>query len=51
MLKQPDTVYPTMSTPAPESVMKVKKGDTKEDSPTSEAEALRRDPLKNYTAV
>ncbi|KAJ6472635.1 Mad3/BUB1 homology region 1-domain-containing protein [Mycena vulgaris] len=48
---EPDIVSPTMSTPAPESVMKVKKADTKEDTPTSEAEALRRDPLKNYTAV
>jgi hypothetical protein len=28
--------------------MKVKKADMSESSPTSEAEALRRDPLKNY---
>ncbi|KAJ7100104.1 Mad3/BUB1 homology region 1-domain-containing protein [Mycena belliarum] len=45
---EPDIVSPTMSTPVPESVMKVKKADTKEATPTSEAEALRRDPLKNY---
>ncbi|KAJ7468011.1 Mad3/BUB1 homology region 1-domain-containing protein [Mycena latifolia] len=48
---EPDIISPTMSTPAPESVMKIKKADTKEDTPTSEAEALRRDPLKNYSAV
>ncbi|KAJ7717636.1 Mad3/BUB1 homology region 1-domain-containing protein [Mycena maculata] len=45
---EPDAVLPIMSTPAPESVMKVKTTDTKEPAPTSEAEALRRDPLKNY---
>jgi hypothetical protein len=28
--------------------MKVKKADLTEPAPTSEAEALRRDPLKNY---
>ncbi|KAJ7778143.1 Mad3/BUB1 homology region 1-domain-containing protein [Mycena metata] len=47
---EPDASSLTMSTPAPESVMKVKKADEKE-SPTSEAEALRRDPLKNYPAM
>ncbi|KAJ7185742.1 Mad3/BUB1 homology region 1-domain-containing protein [Mycena filopes] len=46
---EPDASSPAMSTPAPESVMKVKKADEKEAAPTSEAEALRRDPLKNYT--
>ncbi|KAJ7689434.1 Mad3/BUB1 homology region 1-domain-containing protein [Mycena rosella] len=47
---EPDVASPTMRN-APESVMKAKKADTKEDgTPTSEAEALRRDPLKNYTA-
>ncbi|KAJ7031949.1 Mad3/BUB1 homology region 1-domain-containing protein [Mycena alexandri] len=48
---EPDASSLTMSTPAPESVMKVKKADEKEPAPTSEAEALRRDPLKNYTAM
>ncbi|KAJ6558019.1 Mad3/BUB1 homology region 1-domain-containing protein [Mycena capillaripes] len=48
---EPDAVSPTMSTPAPESVMKVKKADMQEPAPTSEAEALRRDPLKNYAQV
>ncbi|KAJ7170253.1 Mad3/BUB1 homology region 1-domain-containing protein [Mycena crocata] len=48
---EPDIMSPTMSTPAPESVMKVKKADTTELAPTSEAEALRRDPLKNYAAA
>ncbi|KAJ7108661.1 Mad3/BUB1 homology region 1-domain-containing protein [Mycena epipterygia] len=49
---EPDTISPVMSTPAPESVMKVKKADTDtESTPTSEAEALRRDPLKNYAAA
>ncbi|KAJ7204803.1 Mad3/BUB1 homology region 1-domain-containing protein [Mycena pura] len=48
---EPDTA-PQMSTPAPESVMKVKKtADVKTLAPTSEAEALRRDPLKNYPAT
>jgi len=28
--------------------MKIKKGDEKAPEPTSEAEALRKDPLKNY---
>ncbi|KAJ6542419.1 Mad3/BUB1 homology region 1-domain-containing protein [Mycena sp. CBHHK59/15] len=46
-----DAVSPTMSTPAPESVMKVKKVDKKDPTTTSEAEALRKDPLKNYGAV
>ncbi|KAJ7827056.1 hypothetical protein B0H14DRAFT_3110645 [Mycena olivaceomarginata] len=45
---QDEADAPAMSTPAPESVMKVKKADMSESSPTSEAEALRRDPLKNY---
>ncbi|KAF7360230.1 Mitotic spindle checkpoint component mad3 [Mycena venus] len=45
---QDEADAPPMSTPAPESVMKVKMADTKESSPMSEAEALRRDPLKNY---
>lgn len=41
-----------MSIPVPESVMKLKKADTRTPAPTSEAEALRKDPLKNYgTAV
>jgi len=31
-----------------DSVMKVKKTDKKVQEPTSEAEALRKDPLKNY---
>ncbi|KAF7351325.1 Mitotic spindle checkpoint component mad3 [Mycena sanguinolenta] len=47
---QDEAAAPVMSTPAPESVMKVKKADMR-DSPTSEAEALRRDPLKNYPAA
>ncbi|KAJ6487808.1 Mad3/BUB1 homology region 1-domain-containing protein [Mycena sanguinolenta] len=47
---QDEAAAPVTSTPAPESVMKVKKADMK-DSPTSEAEALRRDPLKNYAAA
>ena len=33
---------------ATDSVMKVKKTDKKVQEPTSEAEALRKDPLKNY---
>ncbi|KAF7316485.1 BUB1 N-terminal domain-containing protein [Mycena indigotica] len=42
---------PVMSTPAPESVMKVKTtADMLHLGPLSEAEALRRDPLKNYSA-
>ncbi|KAK7044803.1 mitotic spindle checkpoint component mad3 [Favolaschia claudopus] len=45
---QDEAAAPALSTPAPESVMKVKKGDLNESSPTTEAEALRRDPLKNY---
>ncbi|KAJ7666035.1 Mad3/BUB1 homology region 1-domain-containing protein [Mycena polygramma] len=48
---EPDAVSPTKSTPAPESVMKVKKADMQEPAPLSEAEALRRDPLKNYGSV
>ncbi|KAF8186882.1 Mad3/BUB1 homology region 1-domain-containing protein [Mycena galopus ATCC 62051] len=48
---QDEADAPAMSTPAPESVMKVKKADMTESSPTSEAEALRRDPLKNYSAT
>jgi len=31
-----------------DSVMKVKKTDKQVQEPTSEAEALRKDPLKNY---
>ncbi|KAJ7269719.1 Mad3/BUB1 homology region 1-domain-containing protein [Mycena rebaudengoi] len=47
-----DVISPTMSIPVPESVMKLKKADTRTPAPTSEAEALRKDPLKNYgTAV
>ncbi|KAJ7247871.1 Mad3/BUB1 homology region 1-domain-containing protein [Mycena haematopus] len=48
---QDEADAPAMSTPAPESVMKVKRADMKEYSPTSEAEALRRDPLKNYAVA
>lgn len=32
----------------PESVMKVKKAGLKAPTPASEAEALRKDPMKNY---
>lgn len=31
-----------------DSVIKVKKADVKAPGPTTEAEALRKDPLKNY---
>ncbi|KAF7318845.1 BUB1 N-terminal domain-containing protein [Mycena chlorophos] len=42
-----------MSTPAPESVMKVKSStaDARTFGALSEAESLRRDPLKNYSAA
>lgn len=36
------------SGPAPESVMKAKKVDPKSQIASTEAEALRKDPLKNY---
>ncbi|THV00708.1 hypothetical protein K435DRAFT_827923 [Dendrothele bispora CBS 962.96] len=38
----------TSSSHVPGSVMKLKKADVKSSTPTSEAEALRKDPLKNY---
>lgn len=47
-------LYQTMMTPiaatgpVPESVMKVKKAGLKAPVLASEAEALRKDPLKNY---
>jgi len=37
--------------PVPESVMKVKAPGSKLPGLTSEAEALRKDPLKNYSEV
>ncbi|KAJ7598980.1 Mad3/BUB1 homology region 1-domain-containing protein [Mycena floridula] len=36
------------STRAPESVMQIKHGDVRSSAPITEAEALRKDPLKNY---
>ena len=37
--------------PISDSIMKLKKADSKGASgPTTEAEALRKDPLKNYSA-
>ncbi|KAJ3885885.1 Mad3/BUB1 homology region 1-domain-containing protein [Lentinula edodes] len=38
----------TSSLAVPDSVMKLKKADVQSATPTSEAEALRKDPLKNY---
>ncbi|KAJ3794717.1 other/BUB protein kinase [Lentinula aff. detonsa] len=44
------TVF-TSSLTVPDSVMKLKKADVQSATPTSEAEALRKDPLKNYDGV
>ena len=35
--------------PIADSIMKIKKADKKAPVPTTEAEALRKDPLKNYS--
>ncbi|CAK5261949.1 unnamed protein product [Mycena citricolor] len=45
-----DETVTALSTPAPESVMKVKIAADTRDPPTSESEALRRNPLKNHDA-
>ncbi|KDR80241.1 hypothetical protein GALMADRAFT_223131 [Galerina marginata CBS 339.88] len=40
---------PAALVPIADSVMKIKKADQRTPGPTTEAEALRKDPLKNYT--
>ncbi|PPQ78607.1 hypothetical protein CVT25_010571 [Psilocybe cyanescens] len=39
---------PAAVMPIADSIMKIKKGNLKAPAPTTEAEALRKDPLKNY---
>lgn len=39
---------PAAILPIEDSIMKIKKADKKSAAPTTEAEALRKDPLKNY---
>ncbi|KAH9478316.1 Mitotic spindle checkpoint component mad3 [Psilocybe cubensis] len=39
---------PAAIVPIADSIMKIKKNDLKAPAPTTEAEALRKDPLKNY---
>ncbi|KAF9567127.1 hypothetical protein CPC08DRAFT_703363 [Agrocybe pediades] len=43
-----DAVPVAAAVPIDESIMKIKKADRKAPGPTTEAEALRKDPLKNY---
>ena len=40
---------PAAVVPVATSIMKIKKTDSEGPEPASEAEALRKDPLKNYT--
>ena len=42
---------PAAILPIEDSIMKIKKADKKSAVPATEAEALRKDPLKNYPQV